>query len=142
MCRGAVGIRRVRQSFLGIGDGVEQELDAFRTVGGFQFAAHVRKGVEKKLANIGLSESVAAVNLLASHQLEEIAEKEIDAGGRGEILEGTEEFGDSFVVLGALGLQAAEVVRAETFLGIGGEHAAAMAASVDVLAAASVRSLD
>lgn len=132
----------VRQSFLGIGDGVKKELDAFRAIVGFQFAAHVRKSIEKELANVGLSEGVAAVNLLTSHQLEEIAEIEIDAGRRDEVLKGTEELGDSFVVPGAFGLQAAEMVRAQTFFGVGREHAAAMAAGIDVLTASSASSLD
>lgn len=102
----------VRQSFLGIGDGVKEELHGLRAIVGLQFAAHVRKGVEKELANVGLSEGVAAVNLLASHELKQVAEIEIDASRRDKVLKGTQEFGHSFVVLGALGLQTPEMVRA------------------------------
>lgn len=130
------------QSFWRIGDGVEQELDAFRTVLGFEFATYVREGVEEELANVGLSEGVAAVNLLASHQLEKVAEEEIDVGRRGEVLERTEELGHRFVVLGALGLQAAEMVRAQTLFGVGREHAAAMTAAIDMFTALRQRQLD
>ena len=82
VCRGAAGVSGLGKSSLGIGDGVEEELEALRAVVGFEFATHVREGVEKKLSNVGLSAGVAAVNLLARHQLEEIAEKEVDVGWR------------------------------------------------------------
>lgn len=142
MFRGTAGIRGIRQSFLRIGDGVEEQLDAFRAGLGFQFPAHVGKGVEKELANIGLSEGVAPVDPLPGHQFEEIAEKEIDIGGRAEILEGTQELGHSFVVPSALGQEAAEMVRAQTLLRVGREHPATMASGIDVGAALTVRNLD
>lgn len=94
-----------------------------------------RKSIEKELAHVGLGHGVAAVNALAGQQLEEIAEKDVDGVGAGEVLEIAEKFiGDGFFLLARFHDAEMEMIRAKRSLGIGYEHAAAMAASVDVLA--------
>ena len=98
------------------------------------FLPHGGKGVEKQLADIGLSESVRARDALVNELLEKIAEEEIDGNGRGKILDRTEKFlGADFVIFAALGDQEAIVVGAEAVITGCGEHAATAATGIDVL---------
>lgn len=81
MCRGAAQIGPIGRGFLRIGYAVEQELHGLRAMAGFQFPVHVRKSVEKELTNVGLGESVAAVNPLPGHQFGRLPRKKLTLAG-------------------------------------------------------------
>jgi hypothetical protein len=110
-------------------------LISFRQRGVFALLLPFEGGetVEKQLADVGLSDGVAAVDTFAGDLLEEVAEIAIDGGGGGEIFDATEEFGgECFVRLRSFGVALSEMVGAERVVALGNERAAMVAAGVDV----------
>jgi hypothetical protein len=110
-----------------------ERLLGFFALGLGLLAAHGGEAVEQQLRQIGQSYGIAALDALAYKLLGEIAEKLIDAGGGAEILDGGKQLGSQNVVGRRGSGKALRVVGAEFAVGRG-EHAAAVAPGIEVLA--------
>jgi hypothetical protein len=98
------------------------------------------EAVEEELGDVGEGHGVAAGDAFVGELLDEIAEEGVD-GTRGcEISDVIEEFvSGGFVLEAACFDLLADVMGTEGGVGVGGEHLAAMAFAVDVLAGGESR---
>ncbi len=116
-------------------DLTEQALPGGESLGTGDFMLHRGEGVEKQLADVGEDGGVAGRDAMAGQQGKEPTEGVIDGGGGLEIFDGAKEFsGDGFGVGVGLELLPA-VLRAERRMVLHAQHAAAVAAGGNVLAA-------
>lgn len=91
--------------------------------------------VEEELGDVGEGYGVAAGDAFMSELLDEIAEESVDATDGSKISDVVEESVGGGFVLAAPGFHLlANVMGAEDRVGIGGEHLAASAFAIDVLA--------
>jgi hypothetical protein len=102
---------------------------------GLTLAIEGGDAVEEELGDVGEGHGVAAADAFKSELLDEIAEEGVDATGGREISDVVKELVSGGFVLEAPGFHLlANVMGAEGGAGIGGEHLAAPAFAVDVLA--------
>ena len=102
---------------------------------GLTLAIEGGDAVEEELRDVGEGYGVAASDAFMSELLDEIAKEGVDATGGSEISDVVEELASGGFVLAAPRFHLlANVMGAEGGVGIGGEHLAAPAFAVDVLA--------
>src|SRR5713101_7863632 len=102
---------------------------------GGDFILHGGKGVEKQLTDVDEKGGVAGRDAVASHHGKEPAERLVDGGGGGEILDQAEEFGGDSAGVGLRLKLLPQMLGTERWVVTGPKHAAAAAIGVSVVAA-------
>jgi hypothetical protein len=99
------------------------------------FFFHDGEAVEEQLAEVRVRDGVETLDALASELLDDVSQEEVDAGGGGEVFDGSEKLGgEGFVVGLAAPARLACVVGAQGGMVPSEKHAAAVSSGGHVFA--------